>query len=322
MSSLENTIKELYTYLPPLTKRPDFDQFWSDTLKEAWGVNLNATVKQYDYPSPYVKVYEIEYNGFDTTPIHGWYIVPDFLKKDKYPCLINYHGFGGDRGMPADFMAWCMMGMAVISVDCREQSGKTGNSATFTSGMTGNVACKGVLNKNEYYYRAVIMDCIKAIDFANSRPEIDADKIVIHGISQGGALGMAVCSLDSRPTLAMVDVPSSSNLEVRVEGAYGSFSSITEYLKKYPYQLEKVYETLSYFDTMNMADKIKCRVFASVALKDNVCPAKCYFATYNRITAPKEIRIYPFNGHEGGHAIHFEEKLKFLKSSGFLEHKE
>lgn len=57
--------------------------------------------------------------------------------------------------MPADFMAWAMMGMAVISIDCREQSGKTGNSAAYSNGMTGNVVCKGVLNKNEYYYRAV-----------------------------------------------------------------------------------------------------------------------------------------------------------------------
>lgn len=316
MSLLESSIKELYSYFPPLTKRTDFDQFWEDTIREANKVPLNGEAKHYDYPSSLVKVYEIEYNGFDTTRIHGWYIVPEFLKKDKYPCLINYHGFSGDRGMPADFMNWCMMGMSVISVDCREQSGKTGNSAVYTSGMVGNVTCKGILDKNEYYYRAVIMDCIKAIDFANSCPEVDDSKIVIHGISQGGALGMAVCSLDSRPWLAMVDVPSCSNLELRVEGAYGSFSSVTEYLKKYPYQLEKAYETLSYFDTMNMADKIKCSVFASVALKDNICPAKCYFASYNRITTPKEIRIYPFNGHEGGHSIHMEEKLKFLKRNG------
>lgn len=307
---------ELYSYLPPQTRKADFDDFWKDTLAVTKNVPLKAELQTFDYPSPYVKVYELSYNGFDDTRIYGWYMVPTFVQKDKYPCIINYHGFGGSRGMPSDFMTWIMMGMAVISVDCRDQSGKTGNSARYSSGMVSNVVSKGILDKNEFYYRAVYMDCIKALDFANTRPELDSEKIVINGGSQGGALGMAVCSLDSRPWLAMVDVPSNSNLEARVEGAFGSYSSVTEYLKIYPQQIEKVYETLSYFDTMNMAQNIKCRVFASVALKDTICPAKCYFASYNRITAPKEIRIYPFNGHEGGHVIHMEEKLKFLRNNG------
>ena len=63
---------------------------------------------------------------------------------------------------------------------------------------------------------------------------------------------------------------------------------------------------------MNMAHQIKCEVLASVGLKDTICPAKLYFATYNRITSPKEIRIYPFNGHEGGTATQNEVKLRWL----------
>lgn len=318
MCFLENETKELYSYLPPLTKQPDFDDFWRATIDKTKRVPLNPKMELYDYPSPYVKVYEISYNGFDDTRIYGWYIVPTFIKKDKYPCLISYHGFGGDRGKPHDFMTWAMMGMAVISVDCREQNGKTGNAAVYSSGTTGNVVCKGILDKNEYYYRAVYMDCIKALDFANTIEEIDDKRIVINGGSQGGALGMAVSALDERPYLVMVDVPSSSNLERRVEGFHGSFSSVSEYLKYHPYHLETAYKTLSYFDTMNMAENIKCKVFASVALKDTVCPAKCYFATYNRIKAPKDIKIYPFNGHEGGHGVHIELKLRFLRENGIL----
>lgn len=316
MSYISEETEKLYSYMPALTRQPDFDEFWKETLNKAQSAPLNAKIELYDYPSPYVKVYEITYNGFDETRIHGWYMVPTFCKKAKYPCLINYHGFTGNRGMPSDFMSWIMMGMAVISVDCREQSGKTGNSAVYSSGMSGNVVCKGVLDKNEYYYRAVYMDCIKALDFAISCNEVDDKKLVIHGGSQGGALGMAVCSLDSRPWLAMLDVPSNSNIEARIEGAHGSYSSITDYLKQHPYHLDAAYKTLSYFDTMNMADRIKCKVLASVALKDNVCPAKCYFASYNRITAPKDIKVYPFNGHEGGHGVHMQEKLKFLRENG------
>jgi len=318
MSFLDDKIKELSEYMPQLTKRPDFDQFWKDTIQQTKEVSLRPEMKIYDYPSPYITVYDITYNGFDDTRIHGWYIVPKFLKQRNYPCLINYHGFTGSRGTPSDFMAWVMMGMAVISIDCREQGGETGNCACYSSGMTMNVTSKGILDKNEYYYRAVYMDCIKAIDFAESCEEVDRDRIVIHGISQGGAIGMAVCALDTRPKIAMVDVPSNSNIEKRIEGRHGSFESVTEFLKIYPKRLQQVYDTLSYFDTMNMADKIKCNIFASVALKDETCPAQYYFASYNRITSPKQITVYPFNEHDGASSVQMEEKLRFVKESGIL----
>jgi cephalosporin-C deacetylase len=315
MSFVDDISKDLFEYLPPLTRRGDFDEFWKTTVDIAKAIPMNIRMELYDYPSPYVTVYSITYNGFDETRIHGWYLVPKFVEKDKYPCLIHYHGFTGNRGRPADFMQWIMMGVAVVSVDCREQGGLTGNSAQYSQGSVVNVNCKGVLDKEEYYYRAVYMDCLKAIDFACRQKEVDDSRIIIEGGSQGGALGMAVCALDSRPYLAMVDVPSNSNIDKRVEGAFGSFASVTEYLKQNPDKIDKAMETLSYFDTMNMAHLIKCKVLASVALRDNTCPARFYFATYNRITSEKRIEIYPFNGHEGGHGFHNEVKLRYLQEN-------
>ncbi|MGL4338659.1 MAG: acetylxylan esterase, partial [Turicibacter sp.] len=80
-------------------------------------------------------------------------------------------------------------------------------------------------------------------------------------------------------------------------------------------RVDMAYKTLSYFDTMNLADRIQCKVLASVGLKDNVCPPKLYFATYNRITSEKDIKFYPFNGHEGGHRVHQEIKLRFIRDN-------
>ena len=85
-------------------------------------------------------------------------------------------------------MQWIMMGMAVVSVDCRDQSNMTGDGAKYSCGHTESVVCKGILDKEEYYFRAVNMDCLKAIDFACAQPEINRDRIAIGGGSPGGAL--------------------------------------------------------------------------------------------------------------------------------------
>ena len=222
--------------------------------------------------------------------------------------------------MPADFMQWILMGVAVFSIDCRNQSGKTVNNAVYSSGFNGNVICNGILDKEEYYFRAVYMDCIKAIDFVCARSEVDATQIIIEGNSQGGALTIAVSALDNRPILALAGVPSNSNITERVKGANGSFGSVTEYLKANPSCTDRVMETLSYFDTMNMADRIQCKVVASVGLKDVICPAKMFFATYNRIMSEKRIEIYPFNGHDGCESVFNEIKLMILKKT--LEEKD
>ncbi|WP_310829580.1 acetylxylan esterase [Paenibacillus pedocola] len=313
MGYLEDVTKELFNYKPELTRREDFDQFWEETIAEARAVPLNSSRQKITYPIEQVSVYEISFDGMDTTPVYGWYIVPDFRQKERYPCLIHYHGFNGSRGEPSEFMHWVLMGFAVVSIDCREQGGRTGSRAPSSGGYSMNLASKGAHSKYEYYYRYQYMDCMKAIDFACAQPEVDPNRIVVEGGSQGGALTMAMAALDHRPAAALADVPSNSNLVRRIEGEHGAFASVADYLRRHPEELDLVMDELSYFDTMNMAARITCKVLASVALKDETCPPEMYFATYNRIAGEKEINIYPFNAHEGGGAIQTEAKLKSLK---------
>jgi cephalosporin-C deacetylase len=47
---------------------------------------------------------------------------------------------------------------------------------------------------------------------------------------------------------------------------------------------------------------------------DTICPPSTVFAAYNHYAGPKEIEVYPFNGHEQGESIQFELKLRYLSS--------
>jgi len=181
---LENIQKELFAFLPEQTAKEDFDDFWKETIDNTRQVPLNEEAVHYDYPCEDVEVYKISYNGFDETRINGWYMTPR-QRQGKIPCLINFHGYNGNCGYPAEFLQWTSMGIAVISIDCRGQLGTTGNSASYSFGMTQNVACFGILDKKEYYFRQVYMDCIKALDFAQTRPEVDETRLIINGGSQG-----------------------------------------------------------------------------------------------------------------------------------------
>ncbi len=51
------------------------------------------------------------------------------------------------------------------------------------------------------------MDCIRAIDFACSLPQADADRIFVEGGSQGGAFTIVAAALDDRVRAAAPYIP-------------------------------------------------------------------------------------------------------------------
>lgn len=59
-------------------------------------------------------------------------------------------------------------------------------------------------------------------------------------------------------------------------------------------------ETLRYFGGVNFAARATVPALYSVAPADLVCPLSTVFAAYHHYAGPKEIRVWPYNGHEGG----------------------
>jgi cephalosporin-C deacetylase len=76
---------------------------------------------------------------------------------------------------------------------------------------------------------------------------------------------------------------------------------------------DAVCTTMSYFDNINLADRIQCPTLVSLGSRDPVVPPETSYAAYNKIRAPKEIVVYPFAEHEGGGAVHARRKLEFFR---------
>lgn len=294
MGYIEEKTAQLLEYRSTVTKPADFDMFWQDTKSQSAIQPINLEKTPYDYPDIHTKSYNISFDGFEGHRIHGIYIEPMFLGKKPTHTIVSFHGYGGNCGLPAQFMNYVILGCAVLSIDCRGQSGITPDSA-YRSDNFKSHAAKGLGSKEDYYYRKVYMDGVRAIDAALELNP--GSSIIVKGGSQGGALTLAVCALDGRPVAAFADIPSNCDIRRRIETATGSFSEITEYLKVYPEETDRIFEMVSYVDNINLAPWIKCPVYASVGLKDDVCPAEFFFGAYNMITAQKSVELYPFNGH-------------------------
>jgi cephalosporin-C deacetylase len=95
------------------------------------------------------------------------------------------------------------------------------------------------------------------------------------------------------------------------------YQEIGRYLMTHRDKVETVFHTLSYFDGMNFAARARAAALFSVGLMDEVCPPSTVYAAYNHYAGPKQIRVWPFNQHEGGGSHQAMEKLRFLAGLEF-----
>ena len=75
---------------------------------------------------------------------------------------------------------------------------------------------------------------------------------------------------------------------------------IARYLKIHRLDVDAAFHTLSYFDGAVLGRRATAPGLFSVALMDDICPPSTVYAAYHAYGGPKEIRVYPFNDHEGG----------------------
>ena len=143
---------------------------------------------------------------------------------------------------------------------------------------------------------------------------MDAKQIAVTGGSQGGGITIAAAGLVPGVAAAMPDVPFLCHYRRATElvDTY-PYKEIADYCHIHRDKVETVFSTLSYFDGINFAVRAKAKTLFSTGLMDQVCPPSTVFAAYNHWAGEKDIKVYPYNGHEGGGSYQTLEKLKFMK---------
>lgn len=307
-------LHELETYKPASTRQPDFDAFWSRTLEMLAETPVSYELTPYDYPVTGVKVYKIAYAGFRGARIEGWLALP--AGEGPHPGLALYHGYNwAFEGNLHDTVNWALHGYAALQMFCRGQQGGSVDNTIYSHGGHSGWMSMGILSEEEYYYRAVYMDAVRAIEVLASLPEVDASRIGVTGGSQGGALTLAAAALSDIPIVAAADYPYLSNFERAIDiTPNGPYSELNEFFRRngHPDIETAAKRTLTYFDVMNLAPRVACRTWVSIGLVDMITPPSTVFAAYNHLgAAEKEIQVFRYFGHEGNPRAH-EMKLRLL----------
>ncbi|MBQ9973896.1 MAG: acetylxylan esterase [Oscillospiraceae bacterium] len=278
----------------PQTKRADFEQFWADSVAMLRAVPLKVTRGEPTVSRHYT-TWELTFNTHDDTVIYANFICPNDAK-GKRPCVVRFHG-GTLRRDPVVEQEIADLGVCCLDMDVRGQGGVSVDRAVYSTTFNGKLMAQGVLDKNEFYMRNIFLDAVRAVDVAAVLNEVDPERIVTYGGSQGGALSITAAALSGKVKKCFNFITSYACIHRRIDYGSAIFGGTQEYLHVYPEHTDKVMETVSYFDMNNMVSLLKVPTSFCLCLDDHICLAEFVYSVYAHAECEKELYMYPYWKH-------------------------
>ncbi|WFE40858.1 acetylxylan esterase [Micromonospora sp. WMMD998] len=322
-ASIDLSPAHLRRHPPTVVEPADFDRFWEATLAAAATTPVLVDVRPEPTDLRLVDVWDVTFAGFAGEPVRAWYTRPAGVPAPP-ATVVEYAGYGRGRGLPGERLTWPVAGYAHLLVDNRGQaglhaSGDTPDPHAAPGGPT--IATRGILTPEDYHYRRLVTDAVRAVDAARALPGADPTRVVAVGNSQGGGLALAVAGLVDDLAALLVTAPFLCDIQRAIELTDASpYGEIGRYLAVHREAEEAVRRTLSYVDGVTFARRATAPAHFGIGLRDTVCPPAGGLAAHDqygvaagRADRPaRELHTYPFNGHEGGEAVHVRRQLRWL----------
>jgi cephalosporin-C deacetylase-like acetyl esterase len=281
--------------LTPAAQCPkDFDTFWSNTLTQARKLDLDPHLTPLpDRSTQTVDVYEVSFvNDRPGGRIFGILCIPK--KPGRYPALLRVPGAGvrpyaGDVWTASQGAITLEIGIHGIPVTLPQSF----YDQIYKGGLDGYFDVN-LEHPEKNYYRRVVTGAVRAVDYLASLPQWDGSTIGVTGSSQGGFLSLAVAALDKRITFMAAVHDAMCDYESELKGVAGGWPHYF-YWDKTPSQ-QRI-EGARYYDGVNFARRVTCPSWFSFGYNDEVVPPTSAYSTYNIVTAPKTLSVYPLTGH-------------------------
>lgn len=304
MSGYQKFVSELYQYRGVSPCPDDIDAFWDMSISQMEQIDPEIElIPSPDFQPQGVECFDLYFTGMGNARIHAKYCRPRHIQK-PCPAVLQFHGYGYPIYNWTDFFMYAQAGFCIAVMDVRGQHGYSQDPIPtqgislvehFTRGLTED--------PENLYFRNVYLDAAKLARIVMSFPEVDEKRVGAFGSSQGGALSVACACLTPRinriaPSVtALCDFKGTYDAQV----ANRHRTEIRELFRWYDplHQREDIFfEKLGYIDLQNLVHRIRAKVYWCCCLEDVDCLPQSQFAAYNKITAPKQIDIYPDFQHE------------------------
>ncbi|MHB1173078.1 MAG: acetylxylan esterase [Lacisediminihabitans sp.] len=296
--------RELWDYRSDVHLPTDFDQFWRETMAEASSHDLAVTAEPVDTDMVTLDIFDVSFAGFGGHKIRGWFITPVGAEW-PLPVVVQYCRLRWRAWRSTRPPRVHSSGYAHLVMDTRGQGsawsvGDTPDPIGSGPSVPGFLT-RGIKSRENYYYRRLFTDAVRAVDEAKQFPRVDPSRVAVVGGCRGGGIALAVVALRDDLAGVVAFVPFLCDMRrASVITDSGPFAELGRCLATHRHSVEVVFDTLAYFDGVNMARRATVPVWISVALMDPICPQPTVFGTFQEYAGPKKLTVWPYNNHAGG----------------------
>jgi len=305
MAIFEMSLPELKRYEGRTPRPADFDAYWKRALDELAAVDPAVELIPTNFKAAsFAECFDLYFRGVGGARIHAKYVRPARPGDGRHPALLQFHGYSMNAGDWFQLLPYAAAGMSILALDCRGQGGLSEDRGGVVGTTLRGHFIRGIDDHpDKLLFRQIFLDTVELAHIAMSLPEIDPGRIGATGASQGGGLTLACASLEPRIKLVAPVYPFLSDYQRvwEMDLAKGAYEELSEYFRRFDPRHERereLFTRLGYIDVEHLAPRIRGRVLFTVGLMDEICPPSSQFAAYNRITAPKELVVYPDFSHE------------------------
>ena len=225
----------------------DFDTYWQRVLDEVEALRGSPVVIN-ELPIRNNEVstaYGATFRGVGDYPLFAYYTVP--RGNGPFPALFQAPGYGSVVAVP-DYRR---RGRYAIMALCHrgQRLSDSGYSAAYPGLLTD-----GLPHPDQYRWRDIVADCLRAVDVLTARPEADGARLAAAGND------LAAITAGLRPSVRFLLLNGlllfrDSHAALSQSGAYPR-QELNDYARTYPQDVEAAGRTLSLFDPIAFAPRI------------------------------------------------------------------
>ena len=272
----------------------NFDRFWREAKAELMRIPIDAKLEEVAVVDPEdAKRFKVSLANVNGSRVYGWLHLPD--GNGPFPTVLSIPGSG--VGRTGRFAGFTEAGIAVLAIEIhglepqaqeiigaaqwiRPATDETEYFAKLQNGILAGYHSFGIEDPYRYYHRRSLQSAMRALDYLCTREDVDTDKIIVFGGSQGGGLSLLTAAIDKRVDAVVATVPAFCNNASREDS-----------------HIPHVYRTMSYFDAALAATLIEVPALVGVGFIDGTCRPANVYAAYNNIKGPKTMENFYTMGH-------------------------
>lgn len=304
MPILDMPLSELQQYQGRNPCPADIDAFWDASVKEMETLGTAYELSRASFQVPGAACYDMYFIGVGGARIHCKLARPAHIKA-PLPALCYFHGYASKAPDFFYLLPYVQAGFAVAAMDCRGQAGESEDVGRVRGSTFHGHIVRGLESgdPSQLLFRQIFLDTAQLARIMMAMPEVDPTRVGALGGSQGGGLTLACAELT--PTLNRIALMQAFLCDYQrvweMDLAYEAYAELRDFFRQHDPQHareKEIFTLLGYIDNQHLAHRIKAKTLWQTGLMDNVCPPSSQFATYNKITAPKDMLIYPDFRHE------------------------